>query len=126
MVTVAGNGTARLQRRRRPGHRGGAQRPFGVGVDASGHLFIADDGNNRVREINLSTGTITTLAGIGTSGCNGDNGPATEAELSGPYSLAVDSSGDLFIADSDNGRIREVNLATGDNQHRRRQWHRRL
>ena len=63
--------------------------------------------------MNPSTGVITTVAGNGTAGYSGDGGPATAAELTGPGGVAVDSAGDLFIADTDNDRIREVNLATG-------------
>ena len=55
--------------------------PMGVAVDAAGDLFIADDGDNRIREVNLATGMITTVAGNGTAGYSGDNGPATAAEL---------------------------------------------
>ena len=58
--------------------------------------------NNRIREVNLSTGVITTVAGNGTEGYSGDNGPATAAELYDPEGVAVDSAGDLFIADAGN------------------------
>ena len=74
----------RLQRRRRPGHRRRAERPGGVAVDGSGDLFIADTGNNVIREVNLTTGIITTVAGTGTRGYSGDGGPATAAELNDP------------------------------------------
>ena len=87
--------------------------PTGVAVDAAGDLFIADSGNNRIREVNLATGMITTVAGNGTGGYSGDGGPATAAELDYPEGVAVDAAGDLFIADSDNNRVREVNLSTG-------------
>ena len=83
-----------------------------MAVDADGNLYIADAGNNRIREVNLSTGVITTVAGNGTPGYSGDNGPATAAELV-PEGVAVDASGNLYIADSDNERIREVNHGTG-------------
>ena len=87
-----------------------------------GHLFIADTGNNVIREVDLNTGTITTFAGSYNAGpgYSGDGGPATAAQLSGPTGIAVDSSGDLFIADSDNEVIREVSggiisTVAGDN-----------
>ena len=78
--------------------------PYGVAVDASGNLFIAD--NNRIRKVSAS-GIITTVAGGGTSGL-GDGGSATAAELNNPSGVAVDLSGNLFIADNYNNRIREV------------------
>ena len=82
--------------------------------DSAGDLFIADYGNNVVREVVKATGDIITVAGNGTAGYSGDSGPATAAELNGPTGLAVDSAGDLFIADTNNNVIREVVKATGD------------
>ena len=81
-------------------------------MDTSGDLFIADTGNNALREINAITHSITTVAGNGAYGYSGDNGPATAAELRNPVGIAVDSGGDLFIADSGNNVIREVNAST--------------
>jgi uncharacterized protein (TIGR03437 family) len=80
--------------------------PNGVAVDSSGNLYIADTGNNRVRKV--SNGIISTVAGNGTYGFGGDNGPAGSAELNAPSGVAVDSSGNLYIADTANNRIREV------------------
>ncbi len=87
--------------------------PSGVALDTSGDLFIADNCNNVIREVNHATGVITTVAGNGTAGYSGDGGPATAAELNGPNDVAVDATGDLFIADPNNNVIREVNLANG-------------
>jgi len=64
-----------------------------------GNVFIADTGNNRVREIVKASGDIITVAGNGTAGYAGNNGPATAAELNLPNGVAVDSAGDLFISD---------------------------
>ena len=75
-------------------------------MDSAGNLYIADTGNIRIRKV--SNGVITTVAGNGTVGFSGDNGPATSAQLSGPSGVAVDSAGNLYIADADNGRIRKV------------------
>ena len=101
----------RLQRRQRTRHRRRAQRPHGVAVDSAGDLFIADTDNNVIREVVKATGDIITVAGNGTAGYSGDNGPATAAELNGPGRVAVDSAGDLFIADGDNNVVREVTPA---------------
>ena len=71
-------------------------------MNNAGDIFIADSYNNVIREINPATGVITTFAGDGAFGYSGDGGPATDAELDFPQAVAVDASGDLFIADSDN------------------------
>jgi hypothetical protein len=78
-----------------------------VAVDTAGHLFIVDDGNQRIRRVDL-TGTITTVAGNGTAGFSGDGGAATSASLYYPGGVAVDTTGHLFIVDSSDGRIRSV------------------
>ena len=82
-----------------------------MAVDGSGDIFIADTGNQRVREVNSSTGNIGTVAGNGTAGYLGDGGLATATELKSPWSVAVDAKGDLFIADSGNNRLREVSAS---------------
>jgi sugar lactone lactonase YvrE len=84
----------------------------GVAVDGSGDVYIADSQNNRIRRVDAATGVITTVAGNGTRGFSGDGGPATSAELTYPYEVAVDTSGNLFIADQGNSRIRRVDAAT--------------
>ena len=81
--------------------------PYGVAVDGAGNLYIADTANQRIRKID-ATGTITTIAGTGEYGFGGDGGPAAEAQLSFPYGVAVDGAGNLYIADTDNQRIRKV------------------
>ena len=83
--------------------------PEGVAVDAAGNLFIADTGNHRIRKVSAG-GIITTVAGY-SQGFSGDGGPALAAQLSGPASVAVDASGNLFIADLGNLRIRKVSTA---------------
>jgi uncharacterized protein (TIGR03437 family) len=80
--------------------------PAGVALDSAGSLYIADAGNNRIRKV--SNGVITTVAGNGTLGYSGDGGPATNAQLYGPEGVAVDSAGNIYIADMDNNRIRKV------------------
>ncbi len=84
--------------------------PLGLTFDSSGNLYIADSVNQRIRKI--SGGTVTTVAGDGTGGYSGDKGVATSAELLGPSGVAVDSSGNIFIADTSNHVIREVVTGT--------------
>ncbi len=90
--------------------------PIGVATDSAGDLYISDADNNRVQEVNASTGVITTVAGSasGNSGSSGDGGRATSALLDGPWGLAVDSFGDLYIADANNSRIQEVFASGGE------------
>lgn len=83
--------------------------PFGVAVDASGNVYIADEYNHVIRKV--SGGTITTFAGNNTAGYGGDGGPATQAELYYPPQVAVDSVGNVYIADQYNQRIRKVNTS---------------
>ncbi len=87
--------------------------PKAVAVDLSGDLFVADNALNVVFEVHHATGVATIVAGNGTAGFSGDGGLAAEAELSDPEGVAVDSSGELFIADTYNNRVRKVDLATG-------------
>ncbi|WP_165227133.1 MBG domain-containing protein [Aquisphaera insulae] len=87
--------------------------PAGVAVDAEGNVFIADTNNSRVRMVSKATGVITTVAGDGSSGYAGDGGPATASRVNAPQGVAVDADGNLYIADSDNDRIREVIRSTG-------------
>lgn len=81
--------------------------PAGLAVDAGGNLYIADAGNACVRVVRPD-GTISTVAGTGTPGFSGDGGPAVEAQLNFPSGLAVDADGNLYIADTDNQRVRKV------------------
>ncbi len=76
-------------------------------------MYIADSNNNCIRKVTVSTGIITTIVGTGTSGYSGDGGLATSATISGPYDVAVDSSGNVFIADLGNQRIRKLTISTG-------------
>jgi len=87
--------------------------PIGVAVDSAGNLYIADSGNNVVREVKAATGKITMIAGFGAPGFSGDGGPATSAELNAPQGVAVDAHGNVFIADTQNNVLREVNASTG-------------
>ena len=84
--------------------------PAGVAVDGAGNLFIADLANHRIRKVD-SAGVITTVAGTEERGDGGDGGPAAAAWLRSPSAVAVDGTGNLFIADTDNHRIRKVDSA---------------
>ena len=110
MATVAGNGAGVFGGDGGPATSAQLWGPEGVAVDAAGSLYIADTGNHRVRKV--SNGVITTVAGNGTQGYSGDGGPATAAEMNYPCGVAVDSAGNVYIADAGNNRIREISNGT--------------
>jgi hypothetical protein len=108
VITVAGTGVAGFS-----GDGGAATAtaingPEGLAFDASGDLFFGDGNNNRIRELVKATGTILTVAGNGTYDFSGDGGSALSAELAAPRGIAFDASGNLYIADANNNRIRKV------------------
>jgi sugar lactone lactonase YvrE len=110
LTVVAGNGTAGYAGDSGPATAAQLNFPSDVAVDAAGNLYIADSLNHRIRKVDAA-GNITTVAGNGTAGFSGDNGPAAAAVLNSPYGLAIDSGGNLYIADSSNNRIRRVSPA---------------
>lgn len=87
--------------------------PAGVAVDGSGNIYFSEPGTHRVRKVAASTGIITTVAGNGTAGFSGDNGPGALAQLNEPMGVAVDAVGNLYIADAGNRRVRRVDAVTG-------------
>jgi sugar lactone lactonase YvrE/predicted secreted protein len=85
----------------------------GLAFDTVWNLYIADTGNSAIREVSAATGYISTVAGTGVAGYNGDNILATAAQLSGPANISIGSDGSLYIADQSNQRVRKVTAATG-------------
>jgi secreted PhoX family phosphatase len=106
IATVAGNGVQGLGGDNAPAISAQLNEPHAVAVGSGGVLYIADTGNNVIRKV--SSGVITTVAGNGTQGFSGDNGPAASAQLNSPAGVAVDSTGNLYIADGNNNSIRKV------------------
>ena len=107
ITTVAGNGTSGYSGDGGPATNANLSPLLGLYMDAFGNLFISDSFNNRVRKVNVN-GIITTVAGNGSPSYSGDGGAAANAGLNAPRGVVVDSSGNLFIADSGNSRIRMV------------------
>jgi sugar lactone lactonase YvrE len=113
--TFAGTGTPGYSGDFGPATRAQLNGPRGVTIDSVGNLFIADYGNNRVRKV-ISNGTIFTFAGTGTSGSNGDGGPASQAELSGPIGLSADIDGSVYISEYEANRVRLVKQVQSEAQ----------
>jgi sugar lactone lactonase YvrE len=113
ITTVAGNGIQGFSGDGGPATSARLNVPIAVGVDSAGNLFIADVFNLRIRRVDAATGIITTVAGNGLSGFNGDGIPATSARLDTPQGVALDGAGNLFIADTLVHRIRRVDAVTG-------------
>jgi len=104
---VAGNGKAGLSGDGGPATAAQINQPEGIAVDAAGNLYIADTYNHRIRKV-THDGVISTVAGNGTPGYSGDGGPATSAQLNDPAGVALDSAGNLYIAEHYFGHIRKV------------------
>jgi sugar lactone lactonase YvrE len=126
IITVAGTGVSDSTGDGGPAVLATVNSPRGITTDAKGDLFITEGGldpqnipppefqpSSKLRKINSRTGIITTVAGTGTPGYNGDDIPATQARLDGPRNAVVDSVGNIYIADSLNNRVRYVDAHTG-------------
>jgi DNA-binding beta-propeller fold protein YncE len=113
ITTVAGLGKPRYFGDGGMAVEAGLNEPAALALSREGILYIADQSNNCVRAVDLTTGMIRTVAGTGTAAYNGDGVAATETGLAGPSGLALASDGTLFIADCFNGRIRAVDPVTG-------------
>ncbi len=113
--TYAGNGVSGYSGDGGPATAAEFAKPMNIAADHHGYVYIADHDNNVIRQINTSTGIINTIAGNNAfgSGYNGDGGQATDAELNNPSGVAVDTSGNIYIADQGNNVIREVTLSSG-------------
>lgn len=114
ITTFAGNGTKGYS-----GDGGSAinaelDYPTNISLDSAGNLYIADAGNSRIREVSANSGIITTIAGTGVVGFGGDADDATNALLDKPFDIALDNSGNIYIADTTNNRIREVNVLNSE------------
>ena len=107
ITTIAGNGVFGYSGDGGPATQATLYGPWGITLDALGNIYFSDIGNQRIRKIDTS-GIITTVAGNGTAGYNGDGISATSASLNGPRGVLVDGAGNLYIADSENRRVRKV------------------
>ena len=110
ITTIAGTGDRRFGGDGRAAVQAQLSSPYGVAVEGAGNLYITDLGNHRVRKVD-SSGVITTIAGTGERGFSGDGGPAIQAQLWSPTGVVLDGTGNLFIADRANHRIRKVDFS---------------
>jgi sugar lactone lactonase YvrE len=108
--TVAGTGAPGFSGDGGPATSATLSSPIGLAIDAAGNLYVGEQTNARVRRVDASNGTITTVAGNGVQGFAGDGGFATAANLNSPLGVAVDLAGNLYIADKLNNRVRRVRL----------------
>jgi len=114
ITTVAGNGTGGFSGDGGPATSAQINNPYGVAFDKHGNMFIGDQSNYCVREVANGSGIITTVAGKGgINGFSGDGGPAISALMSGVTGIAVGSTGNIYIADTPNNRVRKVDGKTG-------------
>lgn len=112
--TIAGTGTAGFSGDGAAATAAQINSPAGIALDTSGNIYITDQGNQRVRKITIAIGNISTIAGTGTAGFSGDSAAATIAQLNNPSGIAVDISGDVYVSDQSNQRIRAISIVSGN------------
>ena len=113
VVTVVGNETSGFSGDNGPATRAQLDTPDGVAIAPDGDLIVADSHNHRIRRVDKPTQVITTIAGSGENGYDGDDKPALEAALNTPNAVFVTGNGDIYIADTLNNRVRMIDHATG-------------
>jgi streptogramin lyase len=116
LTTVAGNGRRGYSGDGGPATEAELNEPYEVRFDADGNMMFVEMQNHVVRRVDGKTKIITTVAGTGKRGFGGDDGPATNAQLNQPHSIALDANGAIYIADIGNHRIRRVDPLTGNIQ----------
>ncbi|MBK7995450.1 MAG: SMP-30/gluconolactonase/LRE family protein [Blastocatellia bacterium] len=113
ITTVVGNGRSDFSGDSGPALQASLSFPIGIFLDDKNNLLIADSFNNRIRKVDSSTGNIASIAGTGDADYNGDNILATRASLNFPSFATMDSLGNIFISDTDNSRVRKIDINTG-------------
>src|SRR5262249_21380063 len=116
ITTVAGNGQLGFSGDDGPAIQANFYLPTGVAVDAGGNIYIVDFGNKRIRRVSAASGRLTTIAGTGVLGFNGDNTPAKDASLGllfVPALISIDPMGNVIFADRNNQRIRKISMSDG-------------
>lgn len=111
--TIAGTGQKGYTGDGGPAKQATLKSPYEMAWDKDGHLYFVEIANHTVRRIDAQSGVITTIAGTGKPGFHGDGGPAKDAQLNQPHSLAFDAAGHLYVCDIINHRIRRIDLQTG-------------
>jgi sugar lactone lactonase YvrE len=112
ITTVAGTGEFGYNGDGIPAAQAQLSNPFYAAIDSKGNIYIADSSNHRIRKVDANTGLISTIAGTGEQGYNGDGIPAVSAQLDLPFGIAIDSSDNIYIADG-SFRLRKVDASTG-------------
>jgi streptogramin lyase len=113
ITTVAGTGVAGYSGDGGPATKAQLSGPDSLAIGAQGDVFICERNNHAVRKVDAKSGRISTIAGTGKADFSGDGGPATSATLNYPEGVVIDSEGNLYVADSANGRIRKLDLVSG-------------
>jgi hypothetical protein len=111
ITTIAGNGSSGDAGDGGPATNAKLDNPGAVVIDTAGNIYISDGNNYKIRRVDISSGVITTIAGTGVSGYNGDNIPATNAQLGVVQDICIDKAGNLYLADQVNIRVRKISTS---------------